>query len=471
MKDVNSSISNINKSIAHSALGYMVWLGSYEYQPWHPEFEKYSSLKEVISKGIKPIIIVLSITLDEQEQDRLLLALKSHNLTSHCFTLVNKQSSLSTHLSDGLWLENFNEGYHKYIARKNQIKLKCDDNPAYKLLCYLWLHNSSVITPKSSPSNNSLYYYPLLKSLGISEKNSFSWLNKLKNNNWIEKDSLINRLRFCSSCSSGHLNYIDVCPHCHSIDIEQQSSLHCFNCGHVDTQARFEKLTALSCPNCLQNLRHIGVDYDRPIENQHCNNCDALFIDALVKAACLDCETTSKLDDLHVRNVYSYKLTTQGRDLVRHGDEKAKLPFIPGDKMSSEQFCWLVDWQNKLALRHKKTHSILSIQLLNVAALLTSEGELRGFAQLDALHERIRSVIRVTDACTNYTQDGLLMLLPMTELKNIKTICKKLNVIKELQVSYKIDFSIKFITLPATIGPNVSDWLSDELIKTDPILL
>lgn len=465
----DTHISNPKKSITHIPFDYMVWLGSYEYQPWHPKFETYRCLNDIISKGIKPKIIVLSTSPDKQ--DSLLLSLKRHNLTSHCFTLVNQKSLLSTHLSDGLWLKDFNKGYQKYISRQKQIKLHYNDNISYKLLSYLWLHNASIITPKASPSNAFLYYYPILKSWGINEKNSFSWLNELKNKNWIEKHSLINRLRLCPSCLSGHLNYIDVCPYCHSIDIEQQSSLHCFNCGHIDTEARFAKLTTLNCPNCLQSLRHIGVDYDRPIENFHCNNCDTLFIDALVEAACLDCQTTSTLDDLHVRNVYSYKLTTQGCDLVRHGHEKGQFSITLGEQMSREQFYWLIDWQNKLALRHKKNHSILSLQLINVAELLASEGEQRGLAQLNALHERIRSVIRMTDACTNYTQDGLLMLLPMTDLENLETIYKKLHIIKELQASSKIEFSIKFIKLPAEIEPNVSDWLNNELTKIKPIFL
>lgn len=469
MEGSHTSLSIHKKPIITPPFDYMVWIGYYEYEPWHPKFEIYSSLNAVISKGVKPKIIVLSAALDKQ--DSILLSLKSHHLTFNCFTLVKQKSSLSPYLSDGLWIKNFNNDYQKYIARKKQIKLNNNDKPAYKLLSYLWLHNNSIITPKSSPSNSFIYFYPLLKSWGINEKNTTSWLNNLENKNWIEKHRLINRLRLCPSCHSGHLNYIDVCPQCHSIDIEHQASLHCFNCGHVDCQTHFRKLTALSCPNCLQNLRHIGVDYDRPIENQHCKNCDSLFIDALVEAACLDCQTSSRLDDLHVHNVYSYKLTTQGRDLVRHGHEKPQFSLTLGEQMSREQFYWLIDWQNKLAIRHKKSHSILSIQFQNVAELLSSKGEAKGFAQLDAIHERIRSVIRVTDACTNYTEDRLLILFPTTESVNLKIIFKKLFIIKESQVSLKIEFSIKLITLPATIGSDVSDWLNDELIKIKPVLL
>lgn len=137
--------------------------------------------------------------------------------------------------------------------------------------------------------------------------------------------------------------------------------------------------------------------------------------------------------------------------------------------MTSAQFYWLLDWQNKLAKRHHQTHSILSIQMLNVDEFLRAEGEAKGFAQLDALQDRLRSVIRVTDACSNYTRDGLLMLLPMTEMSQLNSIYKKLFDLKELQSTSKIEFSVKALTLPAEIGENVAEWLTDQLVKAKPI--
>ncbi|MGL5028432.1 MAG: hypothetical protein ACRC6P_21025, partial [Shewanella oncorhynchi] len=86
-----------------------------------------------------------------------------------------------------------------------------------------------------------------------------------------------------------------------------------------------------------------------------------------------------------------------------------------------------------------------------------------------ALQERLRSVIRVTDACSNYTQDGLLMLLPMTEIKQLKSIYNKLFDLKELQSSSKIELSVKAISLPANIGENVGEWLTDQLLQAKPM--
>lgn len=462
MKEV--ILSNLSVDLPHD---YFVWIGRYQNADWHPWFEQFNSVEALIGNGRIPEIIVLSV--QAEEQDKWLMMLRQHELTALSLILVSRESPLSSFLGNGMWREDYKEQYQSYKLKKQQIKLNFQDDIVHKLLCYLWCHHDAILEPHSVPARRYLYDYPLLNAWGVSPEESFAWLSDLQKNNWIEKSTLSNRLRFCPSCHSGHLNYIDVCPQCHSIDTEQQSCLHCFNCGHVGDQALFRKLNILSCPNCLQNLRHIGVDYDRPIENHHCNSCHTLFVDAVVEAECLHCKVSSKLDSLHVRNVYSFKLTAHGRSLVRQGRSQSLFSLAPGEQMASEQFYWLLDWQNKLAKRHHQTHSILSVQMLNVAEFLSAEGEAKGFAQLDALQERLRSVIRVTDACSNYTQDGLLMLLPMTEIKQLKSIYNKLFDLKELQSSSKIELSVKAISLPANIGENVGEWLTDQLLQAKPM--
>lgn len=434
-------------AINNCYLDNFVWIGPCHQHPWHPEFETFNSVEALLEQGRTVELIVLS--LQAEEQDKCLRALRKNDSTFLSHILVCHESALSPYLANGLWDAGYDECYQIYQLKKKQIKLDYHDDPRYKLLTYLWCHENTILEPHSVPEKTYLYDYPLLRCFGINPEESFAWLGELQKSQLIEKAELSNRLRFCPSCHSGHLNYIDVCPQCHSIDTELQSSLHCFNCGHVGAQASFRKLNTLSCPNCLQSLRHIGVDYDRPIENQHCNSCQTLFVDAVVEAKCLHCQVSSKLNDLHVRNVYSFKLAITGRTLVRQGRSLSWFALEPGEQMTSAQFYWLLDWQNKLAKRHHQTHSILSIQMLNVDEFLRAEGEAKGFAQLDALQDRLRSVIRVTDACSNYTRDGLLMLLPMTEMSQLNSIYKKLFDLKELQSTSKIEFSVKALTLPA----------------------
>jgi GGDEF domain-containing protein len=443
-----------------------VWLGKHKQQPWHPWFENFSSTEEVIAAGIQPQLVVISM--QAEEQDAYLLSLRRAPLTSHCVILVEHESALSPFLANGPLTPDYKEKLQAYQLRLEQMKLEYQDDNACKLLAYLWLHDTKLI-PHAIPSKPHLYQYPLLKAWGLLPEESFSWLNEVKQNGWLDTAKLHNRVRFCPSCHSGHLNYIDVCPQCQSIDTESRSSLHCFSCGHVGDQSSFRKLTTLSCPNCLTQLRHIGVDYDRPIENQHCNSCSTLYTDALVHAECLHCHVKSQLSDLHVRNIYSFKLAPQGKNIVRKGRAQSLFTLTPGEQMPIAQFYWLLDWQNKLARRHGQTHTLLSIQILNLNQFLASEGDAKGFAQLEALQERLRNVIRITDSCSNYSRDGLLMLLPMTAPEQIQHVTRKLLEMKGKQVSAALELNIKAISLPAEMGANIADWLTDALTKALPL--
>ncbi|MEI6860334.1 MAG: hypothetical protein V5788_11345 [Shewanella sp.] len=446
----------------------LLWLGQEEPQLPDARFEYFHSSSDIFVKQLSPDLIVLSM--QAEIQDKVLVTLRHHQLTSHCLILVVQDSVLSPYLANGVWHEDYNKQYQTYKLRRQQVKLRYFDDNAYKLLAYFWLHPEFTLTPHSVPSNRILFNYPLLSAWEISDEESFLWLTSLKRKGWIESNRLVNRLRFCNACQSGHLNYIDTCPQCHSIEIEMQASLHCFNCGHIGKQDSFNKQMGLSCPNCTQDLRHLGVDYDRPIENQHCTNCDSIFIESHVEAECLHCMVHNKLADLQVRNIYDYCLETSGRHLVRQGKDQGLLALLPGDAMTSAQFEWLISWQNQLATRHGHEHTIVSLHMLNLNEFIIQEGETKGFAQLDALQERIRSTIRVTDACSYFTEYGLLMFLPFTKIDQIKIIYRKIFEVKNSQVASQIEIRVRAIALPDNqFGDDVQAWLTDKLAGAESL--
>ncbi|MFT5789735.1 MAG: hypothetical protein ACI8SJ_001854 [Shewanella sp.] len=445
-----------------------LWIGQDLPKTTDAKFEYLQTPNEIIVKQLLPDFIVLSMP--TEVQDEVLMTLRHHELTSHCLILVLQDSPLSPYLANGTWDEDYTQHYQTYKSRKQQIKLRYYDDNAYKLLAYLWLHPEFILTPQSVPSSSTLFNYPLLNSWGIAPEESFSWLTSLKRKGWIESNRLINRVRFCGACQSGHLNYIDTCPQCQSIEIEMQASLHCFNCGHIGKQDSFKKKLGLSCPNCTQNLRHIGVDYDRPIENQHCSGCDSIFIEANVDAECLHCKVHNKLSDLQVRNIYDYRLETTGRRIVRQGKDQGLFALLPGDAMTNTQFDWLITWQNQLAIRHGHEHTIVSIQMLNLNAFLAQEGETKGFAHLDALLERIRSTIRNTDACSYSPIHGLLLFLPFTKIDQIKVIYSKIFELKSRQTVSNIEVSVRAIALPdKNWGDDVQIWLTDKLASVESL--
>ena len=451
----------IKQSIENEISPIAYWIGEFEMLDWYPNFTLFDNVEILADTVIKENFIVIAA--DEKEQDEILIKLRSHDATTLSLIFVCQKSPLSDYLANGLWQENYQSQVEQFLLKRSQINLSSVDEISHKLLCYLWLH-SCELKARSVPFEKHLYDYPLLTIWGIKIQDSFSWLTSLKRKGWLNSDKLLNRVRFCANCSSGHLNYVDSCPQCSSIDIEAQSSLHCFNCGHIDKKDNFKKLTALSCPNCQQDLRHIGVDYDRPIENQHCNHCDRLFVDANVQAECLHCFHINQIDDLHIRNIYSYQLADAGRNLVRIGISQLLFELSPGESMTSSQISWLIQWQNKLAIRHQQSHLIVLIEVLNFDLVIKQAGEVDAFVQLDALKERLKSVIRETDISSHLSQSHLLLFLPNTHIEKIKPVYLKLKEKNALQSGVQIEIQIKAVSLPdENMGDDAVEWLIDKL--------
>ena len=137
-----------------------------------------------------------------------------------------------------------------------------------RVLCWLWLRPAATLLPVRDCRSAGIYRYPLVEAIAAdSNFNSFGWLQQKRQENLLEAGKLNDRIRQCSHCLSSRLNYVDVCPDCHGLDIARQPSLHCFVCGHVAPQQEFLKGELLICPNCLSRLRHIGsgLNQIRPV--------------------------------------------------------------------------------------------------------------------------------------------------------------------------------------------------------------
>jgi len=442
----------------------LAWIGNYSDKTWHPSFEHYHSVQELIANKQPPQLIVFS--LDPEEQDVQLNELRKHSITALSKIYVEHESALSPYLSNGVWEESCLKGFEQYQERLSKVGLPYDEDIRFKLLTYLWLHDEPLL-PKMQPSKSYIFSYPLLSAFGIELAEVMPWLASMVENEWLVENSLTNRVRYCASCQSGYLNYVDVCPNCESIDTSLQASLHCFKCGHVGAQESFKTRSSLTCPNCLTQLRHIGTDYDRPIETSKCRRCNHLFSESLVVAECLYCHVHNPVDKLQVRNVYSYTISALGSTLVRRGMKNVTLLPNVGEQMAYSQFYWLLDWANKLAKRHDMKHTLVSLQASNLSEFIKEKGEVEGLARLDAIQERLQSVVRMTDACCGDGFGGLLMFFPVTERKNLDAVIKKLLNVKSLQHDQSLSLELKIIELPDDIGSNVEDWLVDKLTQAE----
>lgn len=300
-----------------------------------------------------------------------------------------------------------------------------------RVLAWLWLRPHARLAAVRDASVAQYYRYPLLEALeGDETINAFAWLQLMNQQGWLEEAELIDRVRLCVNCGSGRLNYVDVCPECQSLEISRQPSLHCFTCGHVGPQEHFFKDGLLLCPNCLSRLRHIGSDYDRPLENYRCRSCHAFFIDAEVQARCLECGDAHAPDVLRVREVRHYRLTEAGRLRCRQGYTASALEIEPFGRLgllTQKTFHEQLDWQLQLVRRYKEPgFSLLGLRFVNLATTISELGELRGYTLVDSLVERLQEAVRDTDRCCRISEEILWVLMPHTGAEGLGVVRKRL---------------------------------------------
>jgi GGDEF domain-containing protein len=187
---------------------------------------------------------------------------------------------------------------------------------------FLYSRERKVLTPILDPSSVIGYSYPEI-SVGFDREEGSQVLTVL---DWAEKEGLIwpdfsDRIYLCNTCSSGLLSYREVCPHCNSSHLNSQDLVHHFPCAHVAPMSEFRSSIdgTMTCPKCNKQLRHIGVDYDKPSIINTCNSCSSSFQDVFVKAKCLVCRNDSDVQYLVSRNLYQYKFTKKGRTAAANG--------------------------------------------------------------------------------------------------------------------------------------------------------
>lgn len=301
------------------------------------------------------------------------------------------------------------------------------ESPVSQTLKYLWTDTKRKLIPLADWQSAQTYRYPLLQCFEKNDEGAKLLLEELRSRRYIKHDLMVDRVRTCPACKRAHLSFIDVCPSCLSVDIEKQKSLHCFNCGFVGPESKFQRNGVLICSNCDTRLRHIGTDYDRPFEQYLCKNCNDLFIEPDVRARCMQCGKNSSPDELTIDVIYTYLLGEKGREACRHGDVVSALNnFMHLDLLPTEVFTFAANWLDKLAIRYQEQpYSIIALKINNVAALVESNGYEEVQATITALSERVRAEIRKTDLCTRTADDLYFFLFPSTPEEGARIIKEK----------------------------------------------
>ena len=198
-------------------------------------------------------------------------------------------------------------------------ELEFDRFSKLRFLQYIYSRNI-ILKPKLSRWAQSGYAYPFVYSF-IKKKDDtliLKLLNQLADDGYV-KSRVQDKTHGCPSCNSGMLSYRECCPKCKSADLRSSDLIHHFVCANIGPEEDYKVGNDLICPKCDKELRHIGIDYDKPSSMYTCNVCDHEFQHAEVKALCIDCGNDNELSQLGEQVIYTYEITDKGAYAAQFG--------------------------------------------------------------------------------------------------------------------------------------------------------
>ena len=232
------------------------------------------------------------------------------------------------------------------------------------------------------------------------------------------------QLFICARCESSRLAAREVCVACRSSNIEKQPFLHHYRCGFQGAQSLFDNGDGYCCPKCARQLRHYGVDYDKPGVAFECRQCDGVMAEPDVDFVCADCHHVQSSDGAARRIWRHYDLLPDGVAALRSGALRDQHDIRSSASRTMHEF--RIATRHMLALSSRTgrpmTCFTMAIACKPVNAPATME-ERRAF-----VIEVVRQCLSAGDIAAEI-EDGLAVCLPESDENEAKQTAARIQAI------------------------------------------
>lgn len=206
------------------------------------------------------------------------------------------------------------------------------DQSLVRLLKRMVTETEGQLIPSFSMASASGYAYPIAQEiLGTAAGAEAVYLEALAEANYLTR-VFFDKVLQCPACHGSHLNLRDLCPQCNQADIAPVTLVHHFSCSNIAPEDEYLRGITYVCPKCHKELRHIGVDYDKPGQRYQCNSCHHLQAHAYTGGQCRSCHKTFRAEDCPRKNIYLYRLGPQAKEAIMSGRFRTLKPVETSDR-------------------------------------------------------------------------------------------------------------------------------------------
>ncbi len=345
------------------------------------------------------------------------------------------------------WIENI----------PNNDNMLSDTSLRFRALRLMASRNARC-TPNPTIHTKRGFEYSLITPLFNESDGGIEQVLAFLQSQQLVKDEFVKKAHFCPHCESAFLNFKETCPDCGSDHLERDELIHHFKCGHTDVINAFSQNNRLQCPKCDEDLKHIGVDYDKPSTISTCLNCSHSFQDPDVKADCFACHRTSESDDLILRTMSAYSVSAIGANAARYGLDALFTSILQTDLKlyTNAEIKQFIVVEKARIERYKKSETSLAvIHFANLEALFETLGRKteQVFKEISAV---FKSVFRESDLITAKNESLYAVIMTETSQDNAKLAIERLDDAIKGLFEDSLDFTLQ-VNTDITNVMNVDD--------------
>lgn len=239
----------------------------------------------------------------------------------------------------------------------------------------------------------------------------------------------------CPKCESIQVILRDSCTKCGSVNIEEQPILHHFKCSYQGHETAFlDSAGHYICPKCRNELKHFGVDYDKPGMMNFCRSCDHESHESKISGRCLSCTHTFHIEESDRQEICNYTLTKEGVHGLFQGSfsiyDPKKIVGAEVNVMDPEHLFTIAKQMAAIERRHGFKSIMLELSFKDIElsnAKLSDKVKL-----LTEVGKELSKNIRATDAIA-YNLGQFILLMPGSDEKVAGKITERIkNVISSV---------------------------------------
>jgi hypothetical protein len=368
------------------------------------------------------------------------------------------------HLPDSI--SKFIENCFKRIQRFHDTKKAIDTNLAFKIIRHAYVRNEKIVPHRCTWDMHGWVYpqfFPYTENFSEVVK-----LLEFMTSQGILSNKFHNKTFYCSQCQCAFLSFREACPHCGSINLNLDDIVHHFPCAYIGPQVDFLQDNKLVCPKCDKELRHIGVDYDKPSTVYSCKDCAHNCQEPSVSTECFHCGRNAAPNEITLCNINSYSLTTLGENAAIYGMDSLFCNCLNKNiqTVTLDIFKYFLSIENNRIKRYKISESTLVyFSIKNLDDIYIKLGS-RASAIFNELSLIIYNIIRKTDLLTIVNDFLFLILLVETPILNSKHVVNRIenNIASLFQGNMKLSVNTQAGVLPIT-GEEDSDEMITKAVE------